>query len=248
MKPSERHNNRSASPRPRMRWLRLAAYAVAASVVLAACGSSNEGATSTTTDDTLSGVVRDPAPYVGSLSLPRVDDGSAMALRASPGKILVLYFGYTSCPDVCPTTLADFSNALKKMDHDPADVELAMATIDPVRDQGAGFESYVESFVPNGVALRANDDAELAKVADALGVSYSVDMTDPANPEVAHSGYLYAIDDRGALLVQWAFGTTSADMAHDLDLLLSAGTDADADTTTSQPSPTERPAQNTANP
>ena len=98
-----------------------------------------------------------------------------------------------------------------------------MATIDPRRDTAEILPQYVRSFIPTAKALRANDETDLRKVADVLGVSYETDYSDPEKPEVAHSGYLYAVNDEGKLVVQWAFGTTSADMASDMKILLGQG-------------------------
>ena len=97
-----------------------------------------------------------------------------------------------------------------------------MATIDPQRDTAEVLDGYVKSFFPTAKALRADDEEQLTKATDALGVSYDTDYSNPEDPKVAHSGYLYAIDQAGDLRVQWAFGTVSKDLAADIELLLAS--------------------------
>ncbi|MDA3005045.1 MAG: SCO family protein [Actinomycetota bacterium] len=95
----------------------------------------------------LAGFTRDPVPRVGGVSLPGVGPGGRgkpVPMRAKPGNLLVVYFGFASCPDVCPTTLSDVRGALKRL---PADqrkrVEVAMVTVDPTRDTANVMRSYV---------------------------------------------------------------------------------------------------------
>src|SRR3990172_7649696 len=103
------------------RWIPIVALAL----VLTACGSD--------TPYVPAGLVRTPAPEVGDLSLPDSTAGGAdFAFRAQPGGLLLLYFGYTSCPDICPTTLADLRTALRQVGEEfAARVDVAMATVDP---------------------------------------------------------------------------------------------------------------------
>ncbi|WCO67431.1 SCO family protein [Iamia majanohamensis] len=192
----------------------LLVLAVALGLVAAACGG-DDG------DDQLRGIQRTPAPEVGETSLPDVSEGGEeMPFRADEGEVLLAYFGYTHCPDVCPTTLADVRTALEDLGDDADRVELAMATIDPERDTGEVLTPYVRSFVPDAHALRTTDDAQLQQAADLFGVTYDVATDDAGEVQVTHSGFLYAVDDQGRLLVSWAFGTPAEDIAHDLELLL----------------------------
>lgn len=188
--------------------------AVMALVLLAAaCGQQ---------DDTLTGFVREPLPNVADTSLPDVSrSASDFPMRAVDGEVLLVYFGYTSCPDVCPTTLADIRTALGKLAAGEADkVSLAMATIDPTRDTDDVITGYVQTFVPDAHALRTTDDELLRSVTDAFGASYGVTITEDGEYEVSHTGQLYAIDAAGHLLVTWPFGITPDDLAHDIEILL----------------------------
>lgn len=170
----------------------------------------------------LSAAVRVPPAQVGGESLPEPANGGApFRFTARPGGLLLVYFGYTSCPDVCPTTLAVLRTALRKIGKRAERVELAMVTIDPGRDTPDRLGAYVTSFVPGAHALRTDDADALRRVAEAFGASYSV-ATDPSGlTEVSHTPFVYIVNDRGELLAQWPFGVQAPDVAHDLSVLLS---------------------------
>ncbi len=203
------------SRRLRCRPLALALLAVA-SLIAAGCGGDDE-------PTALAGLVRDPAPMVAGVSLPDVTQGGApLAFKAPPGELLLVYFGYLSCPDVCPTTMGDIKLALARLGDDAAKVSVAMATVDPARDTPENLTAYVRTFVPDGHALRTTDPAALRTAADPLGVSYEVRTTVEGRVEVDHSAFVYIVDDEGRLLLQWPFGVKSLDMARDLQTLLRA--------------------------
>jgi protein SCO1/2 len=169
----------------------------------------------------LAGYVRSPSPQVGDLALPDESAGGApFELRAPDGGLLLLYFGYTSCPDVCPTTLADIRTALAGLGDAAARVELAMATVDPERDTPDVLAGYVQSFVSGAHALRTEDDGALSDVAAVLGAAYSVTTGEDGAVEVSHTAHVYVIDDAGELLVTWPFGIEPADMTSDMRILL----------------------------
>ena len=195
---------------------RLRPMLLAAGLVLAACGGSADRPA------TLAGTVREPAPDVAAVSLPDASTGGTLAMRGPDNGLLVMYFGFTSCPDVCPTTMSDLRAALRDLDEAERErVEVAMATIDPGRDSGDTLTRYVQTFAPGGHALRTDDADELRGAADAFGADYSVTAKPGGEPEVSHTAWLYAVDDRGRLRVQWPFGTPSDDIANDLSILLS---------------------------
>ncbi|MFP5489763.1 MAG: SCO family protein, partial [Acidimicrobiia bacterium] len=151
-------------------------------LLLAACGGDDDGdgtAIDVDGDRELAGYRRDPAPVVGDLSLPDVAaDGEEFALRAEPGEILAVYFGYTNCPDFCPTTLSDLRLATRRMDPAAAErVDLAMVTVDPDRDLPV-LADYVSSFLDGAHALGTDDPARLAQVAAPFGASYEISTDD----------------------------------------------------------------------
>ena len=165
----------------------------------------------------LAGMVRHPAAEVGSVVLPDVaDSGVDFTTRAEPGHLLLVYFGYLSCPDVCPTTLADLRRAVGELGDDSSRVDVAFITIDPDRDLPDEVTSYIQVFFPEGVALRTGDPDLLRAVSDAYGAAYEVTTAADGTVEVAHSAFVYAVDEEGTILVQWPFGMSSDDMRADL--------------------------------
>ena len=164
-----------------------------------------------------SGYVRTPAPSSQGISLPVIGEESSRELVASGGNLLAIYFGYTNCPDICPTTLQDLTVALRRLD-DASRVEVAMVTVDPDRDL-AVLDGYVKSFIPTAIALGTADKTKLAAAAQPFGVSYLVESVG-TDIEVAHSTSLYVVDDQGTLLLTWPFGVPSYDISADLNDLL----------------------------
>ncbi len=198
-----------------MKQRRLFVLVFVAALVFAGCGGSSDAG--------LLGSQREPAPKVDTASLPSVSPGAAdepFSFIADEGELLLVYFGYTSCPDVCPTTLADVAAARAIVGDDGERVKLAMATIDPTRDTDEVMNAYVGGFVPGSVALRTEDNDQLQAAADLFGVFYEVKPGEDGTVEVLHSGTLFGVDDSGTLVVSWPFGTSTADLAHDFDLLL----------------------------
>ena len=170
----------------------------------------------------LSGARRIPPPQVDSLTLPDASAGGApFTFRAEPDGVLVVYFGYTSCPDVCPTTMADLRVAIGDLDPTEQErVSVAMATVDPGRDSDEKIAAYVDSFVAGSHGLRTTEPDELRAVADLFGASYQFFMAADNGVDIVHTGFLYAVDDAGRLVLTWPFGTNATDLGNDLHLLL----------------------------
>lgn len=193
---------------------RVAIAALAGFLSLSACGSD--------APKTLSGYELSPAPSVGDLVLPEASSNNAdFQFKAPTGKMLIVYFGYMSCPDVCPTTLAEVKKALTKLGSKADKVELAMITVDPGRDTGDALTLYVQSFVAGAHALRTDDAAALEATAKSFGASYSVTTTADGTVEVSHSAAMYVVDPSGTIVLTWPFGINAASIASDLDILLS---------------------------
>lgn len=190
---------------------------VAATLIATACGGDPPRE--------LSGYRREPAPMVGDITLPDLTEGAAdLALVAVPGHLLVVYFGYTNCPDFCPTTLSDLRLATRRMDEDvAAKIDVAMVTVDPERDTPV-LADYITSFFDDGHALATDDPARLARAAAPFGVTYAVEQGADGSIEVAHTTALYVVDDTGHLALTWQFGVSIDDLAADLSQLLEAPT------------------------
>jgi len=191
-----------------------------ASLLLAALAVSIASACSSQPTE-LAGAVREPLPEVGGLTLPDVSrGGDPFAFRAAEGEILLVYFGFTACPDVCPTTLAEIRNALGLLGDDADRVALAMVTVDPDRDTPEILTNYAGSFVPGAHALRTTDNLALREVASEFGVFYDVSTAEDGSIDVTHTASVFGVDDQGLLQVTWTFGTPEEDLASDLRILL----------------------------
>jgi len=169
----------------------------------------------------LAGYRREPAPVVADLTLPDLTaSGAEFPFQAAPSHVLVMYFGYTNCPDFCPTTLSDLRLAIRRMnEEDAARIDVAMVTVDPERDLPV-LADYIQSFFDDGHALGTTDGELLATAAAPFGVSYNVEESADGTTEVAHTTSLYAVDDTGHLALTWQFGVTIDDLAADLTVLL----------------------------
>ena len=202
----------------RSRTLQLLTLVATLVLFAAACGGSDDGANN---ESALAGYERTPAPEVGSITLPAANRTPAdFTFQADPDELLMVTFGYSSCPDICPTTLADSRLALSQLGDRAAAVALAFVSIDPERDTDDVLTNYVEAFIDDGIAVRTDDADALALAADAFGVTYFVGENDAGDLEVAHTPHVFLVDDQGSMILTWPFGTTADDMASDLDLLL----------------------------
>ena len=189
----------------------MVALAVVAAAMLSACGGDGDAG--------FAGYSRSPAPQVGDVTLPRADGSGEVAFRADDGGLLLVYFGYTNCPDFCPTTLADLKVALNRLGDAAADVDVAMVTVDPDRDLPI-LDDYIQSFFADGIALGSADPTVLTAATEPFGVSYLVTDNDAGGTDVAHSTQLYAVDDTGALVLTWPFGIETQELADDIGDLL----------------------------
>jgi len=199
------------------------AVALAGALLLAGCGGGEQQATG------LKGFTRDPVPEVGGIALPDVGprgEGRAVPMRASrPGDLLVVYFGFTSCPDICPTTLGDVRAALRRLT--PAQgkrVEVAMVTVDPKRDTVTVMRNYVGHFFTRWRAYRTTDPKALAAAEKAFGASHSTTPAKGGGYDVVHSAFTYVVNDQGRIVVEWPFAMPKRDIAADLSTLLEEDT------------------------
>jgi protein SCO1/2 len=133
------------------------------------------------------------------LTMTRASDGKAVTSADFKGKVVLLYFGYTFCPDVCPTTLLDIATMLKTLGKDADDVRVLFVTVDPGRDTLPVLKSYTAAFAPQVIGLRGTPD-QLATLAKRYRVAYSVQPASDGNPpEVTHGSAVYVFDRNGAI-------------------------------------------------
>lgn len=197
----------------------------ALALVLSACGggeTADRKATTTTLPEPteFAGYVRTPPLNVSSVTLPTID-GRQVTMVADPGGLRLVYFGYTICPDVCPTTLGFIKMAfldLPQADRDRLQVD--MITIDPYRDDAERLGPYLAQFVPSANAIRVDDPVKLRAAANAFGADYKTSISFEGERQVSHTDDLYAVDDTGEIILAWPFGTTQPDFQRDLVRLL----------------------------
>lgn len=148
-------------------------------------------------------------------------NGVHRTLADFKGKLVVLFFGYTHCPDVCPTTLADVASALRQMTPDQAQqVQVLFVTVDPERDTPQVLREYVPYFYPTFLGLYGTP-AETAAAAKEFHIHYAKHAEPGAiGYLVDHTAGSYVLDREGRLRLFQPFGQPPADIAHDLKLLL----------------------------
>lgn len=167
--------------------------------------------------------------YQGSLIEPPVpapdfelvnQNSQTYRLSEQRGKVVLIFFGYTHCPDVCPVTLTDYKEIKSKLGDQSKDVKFLFITADPERDTPEQLKNYLKNFDPDFIGLTQVRDL-LEPVWKGYGVYTSkVDSGDPDNYLVDHSARTYIIDKNGNLRLTYLFGTGSEVIAEDVAHLL----------------------------
>ena len=146
--------------------------------------------------------------------------GQPRTLADFKGKAVVLFFGYTQCPDVCPTTLSTMREAMALLGDDAKRVQVLFATVDPARDTPALLAQYVPSFHPTFLGLYGNDETIAATAKDFKVFFVKQPGKTPDSYSVDHSTGSYAFDPQGKLRLLLRHGEAPANVAADLRLLL----------------------------
>jgi len=159
------------------------------------------------------------AGYGKELSLTD-QNGKPRTLADFRGKVVVLFFGYTHCPDVCPTTLAELSQVMKMLGSDADRVQVLFVTVDPERDTPAVLSKYVTAFDPRFLGL-SGDAAATRRAAKEFKVFYEKHKgTAPDEYTVDHSAGTYVIDPGGRLRLFVGYGKADAGLTRDIRTLL----------------------------
>jgi protein SCO1/2 len=159
------------------------------------------------------------ADYARDFALPDAD-GKPRSIKDFAGKVVVVFFGYTQCPDVCPTTLAEIAQAKKLLGGDGDKVQGVFITVDPERDTPEVLKAYMGNFDPAFVALRGNLD-QVAIVAKDFKVYYKkVEGKAPGSYTMDHSAASYVYDTQGRLRLYERYGNGPQGLADDVKLLL----------------------------
>lgn len=163
------------------------------------------------------------ADYAKELNLTDAD-GRRRQLADFKGKVTVVFFGYTQCPDVCPTTLAELAAARKLLGADGARVQGVFVSIDPDRDTAEVLKAYVASFGDDFVALRGTAD-ETKAAAKQFKVFYArVPGKTEGSYTMDHTAGSYVFDAEGRIRLFTRYGVGAQALADDLKLLLAAKT------------------------
>jgi protein SCO1/2 len=165
------------------------------------------------------GMTVDPPRAMPTFAFTRAD-GSAFTTAPEPGRPMVLFFGYTHCPDVCPTTLADWKRVRAKLGDDAKLVRFVFVTVDPDRDTPAVAERYARMYDPSFVGV-SGDAPTTSRMMDAFGVAAAREPgTNATGYLVSHSSQVFLVDSHGKLVALYPFGTGWDALAADLERLL----------------------------
>jgi protein SCO1 len=146
--------------------------------------------------------------------------GQRRTLADFRGKVVTVFFGFTRCPDVCPTTLAEMRDVIAKLGEDGKRVQVIFVTVDPDRDTEALLAKYVTAFDPSFIGLRG-DAAQTAAVAKEFKVFFEKRAgTTPENYTIDHTAGTYVIDPQGRLRLFVRHAQTPDPLIADLKLLL----------------------------
>ena len=166
------------------------------------------------------GATLEPPKPIADFTLP-AHDGGEFRLSEHQDGLLLVYFGYTYCPDVCPATMYQVKRAMEELGGQADAVQVVMVTVDPERDTAEQIGSYVTNFNEQFLGLRTTDLETLDAILADFGAYYTIE-----EPEEGATGYLvthtaavFVLDD-GGLVEIFPYGTTGEDMASDLKHIL----------------------------
>ena len=161
----------------------------------------------------------EPYPQAADFTLTQ-SSGETFRLSEQKGKIVLLFFGYTACPDVCPTTLAELRLVMEELGDKTEQVQVVFVSVDPERDTPEKIQEYVEHFNEDFIGLSGNPD-ELQIIWDNYGVFRErVESESAFGYIINHTARTYLIDQNGNLRLSYGFQTPVEDMVHDIEILL----------------------------
>ncbi len=161
----------------------------------------------------------EPYPIAPNIEL-KLSNGEPFQLSGLKGKIVLLFFGYTSCPDVCPTTLAELNQVMGGLGDKTDQVQVIFVSVDPKRDSPEKIQEYVNQFNHGFLGL-SGTMTELEKIWADYGVFREEVLSDSVlNYTVNHTARVYLIDMDGNLRLSYGFQTPVGDIVNDLEILL----------------------------
>ncbi|MBK7449248.1 MAG: SCO family protein [Anaerolineales bacterium] len=160
----------------------------------------------------------EPFPVAVDFMLTKAD-GTQFRLSDQRGKVVLLFFGYTSCPDVCPTTLAEMKMVLDKLGDTSKDVQVVFVSVDPDRDTSARMQTYVEHFNSSFIGLSGSIQ-ELEPIWKDYSITRETVESDSAfGVIINHTARVFLVDPQGNMHLTFAYQTPVEDIVHDIELL-----------------------------
>ena len=146
--------------------------------------------------------------------------GKVRGMDDFKGKVVALFFGYTNCPDVCPTTMSDLKQTMKLLGKQADDVQVLFVTLDPTRDTQAVLAQFVPAFDQRFIGLRGTEEEIAATAAVFKIFSSKVKSEGASGYTIDHSAGMYVFDRAGKIRLYVEYGEKPADLANDLKTLL----------------------------
>ena len=165
------------------------------------------------------GVPVSPMVAAAPIDLTR-HGGAKFSLAREKGRVVLVFFGYTHCPDFCPATLGDWQRVKSALGENADQVRFVFVTVDPKRDSAHVVQEYVSNFDKSFIGL-SGDSAQLAEIAQSYGVSSFVEGSHRSHVySVAHPSRVYLIDTKGRLRFMYTAGTPTAELVQDIRHIL----------------------------
>jgi len=146
-------------------------------------------------------------------------NGQLRTLADFKGKVVTLFFGFTHCPDVCPTTLVEMANVMKELGSDAGRVQVLFVSVDPERDTADVLKRYVPAFHPSFLGLTGNAE-EIARAAKEFKIYYQKQNLASGGYTMDHSAGTYILDSEGRLRLFAQYGAGAPALLHDIRQLL----------------------------
>lgn len=162
-------------------------------------------------------VIQSPEP---SFDFNLTSSSGDVSLSDYRGKLVLIYFGYTFCPDICPATLANVGQALRDLGTQADDIQVIMVSLDPERDTPEKLSKYVSQFHRSMIGVTGSKE-QLDEVTSLYGIFYQIaEGSDATGYLIDHTATLLVLDREGYLKLVFPFGVTSQDIADDLKYML----------------------------
>ena len=191
---------------------------IAAAIVILVAKDDDSPVTLQSSSDYRTAMFDEPFP-LEDFALPSTT-GQAFTLSAQKGKVTLIYFGYLTCPDFCPTTMAELQRVVRDLGDGSEQVTVAMVTVDPERDSIDKLQIYLQAFDDRFIGVRGDDEA-LQPVLTEFGVQAIKREVDSAlGYLIDHTASIYMIDPEGRLVGRFPYETPYEDIVHDVKIAL----------------------------